>query len=152
MIVGPIDLIDGTPILDIKPYLPNVDSFPISKIGWVQDVEDSLASAQRFEIVVEELAQKQLDWLKLHWQIDFTERAFALLAQDPSPHRTRRILKMGDRFRMACGPWRIFFQVAENKVLIQSIGKGYSDESLSQGDGSPVSDWAAQIAFAAKFG
>ena len=53
---------------------------------------------------------------------------------------------------MACGPWRIFFQVAENKVLIQSIGKGYSDESLSQGDGSPVSDWAAQIAFAAKFG
>lgn len=26
--VGPLDLVDGTPIFDIKPYLPRVDAFP----------------------------------------------------------------------------------------------------------------------------
>jgi tRNA-Thr(GGU) m(6)t(6)A37 methyltransferase TsaA len=30
-----IDLIDGTPVFDIKPYLPNVESIPDAKMGWV---------------------------------------------------------------------------------------------------------------------
>lgn len=29
------DLIDGTPILDIKPYIPFADAFPDSPAGWV---------------------------------------------------------------------------------------------------------------------
>lgn len=29
------DLIDGTPILDIKPYIPFADAFPDSAAGWV---------------------------------------------------------------------------------------------------------------------
>ncbi|HRP03803.1 MAG TPA: tRNA (N6-threonylcarbamoyladenosine(37)-N6)-methyltransferase TrmO [Opitutaceae bacterium] len=32
--VGPCDLVDGTPILDIKPYLPAYDAFPSEKSGW----------------------------------------------------------------------------------------------------------------------
>jgi tRNA (adenine37-N6)-methyltransferase len=30
-----IDLLDGTPILDIKPYIPYADAFPDSKAGWI---------------------------------------------------------------------------------------------------------------------
>ncbi len=33
-----IDLLDGTPILDVKPYLPYVDAFPESKAGWVDAI------------------------------------------------------------------------------------------------------------------
>jgi formylmethanofuran dehydrogenase subunit E len=29
-----MDCIDGTPLLDIKPYAPNIDSHPEAKIGW----------------------------------------------------------------------------------------------------------------------
>lgn len=29
-----IDVIDGTPLLDIKPYIPEFDSHPGSKAGW----------------------------------------------------------------------------------------------------------------------
>ncbi len=29
------DLLDGTPILDIKPYVPYCDAFPEAKAGWV---------------------------------------------------------------------------------------------------------------------
>jgi tRNA-Thr(GGU) m(6)t(6)A37 methyltransferase TsaA len=31
-----VDLVDGTPILDIKPYLPSADCLPIATGGWTQ--------------------------------------------------------------------------------------------------------------------
>jgi tRNA-Thr(GGU) m(6)t(6)A37 methyltransferase TsaA len=34
-----LDLLDGTPILDIKPYVPYADAFPDSSAGWVDDVD-----------------------------------------------------------------------------------------------------------------
>lgn len=35
------DLLDGTPILDIKPYVPYADAFPDAGAGWV-DVRDAV--------------------------------------------------------------------------------------------------------------
>jgi len=32
-----IDLLDGTPILDIKPYLPMIDSWPDAGHGWLEE-------------------------------------------------------------------------------------------------------------------
>jgi tRNA (adenine37-N6)-methyltransferase len=29
-----VDMLDGTPLLDIKPYLPDFDIHPVTKIGW----------------------------------------------------------------------------------------------------------------------
>lgn len=37
-----VDLLDGTPILDIKPYVPYADAFAQSKAGWI----DALDAAQ----------------------------------------------------------------------------------------------------------
>ena len=34
-----VDLLDGTPILDIKPYVPYADAFPDSRAGWIDDVD-----------------------------------------------------------------------------------------------------------------
>lgn len=31
------DLLDGTPILDIKPYVPYADAFPDARAGWVDE-------------------------------------------------------------------------------------------------------------------
>jgi hypothetical protein len=28
------DMLDGTPLLDIKPYVPDFDIFSVTKIGW----------------------------------------------------------------------------------------------------------------------
>lgn len=33
-----LDLIDGTPVLDVKPYVPYCDAFPESAAGWVDEV------------------------------------------------------------------------------------------------------------------
>ncbi|MDX6770799.1 MAG: tRNA (N6-threonylcarbamoyladenosine(37)-N6)-methyltransferase TrmO [Elusimicrobiota bacterium] len=32
-----VDLVDGTPILDVKPYIPEWDSVPHADAGWVKD-------------------------------------------------------------------------------------------------------------------
>jgi tRNA-Thr(GGU) m(6)t(6)A37 methyltransferase TsaA len=32
--VGNVDILDGTPLVDIKPYIPDIDSYPDSRAGW----------------------------------------------------------------------------------------------------------------------
>jgi tRNA (Thr-GGU) A37 N-methylase len=35
--IGGVDVLDGTPLLDIKPYVPQFDAFPQSRAGWLQN-------------------------------------------------------------------------------------------------------------------
>ena len=34
-----VDFLDGTPVLDLKPYVPYADAFPLAKAGWIDDVD-----------------------------------------------------------------------------------------------------------------
>jgi tRNA-Thr(GGU) m(6)t(6)A37 methyltransferase TsaA len=31
-----VDMLDGTPLLDIKPYVPEFDAYPSSRAGWLE--------------------------------------------------------------------------------------------------------------------
>lgn len=42
-----VDILDGTPLLDIKPYVPAFDAFPISKAGWLDEVPDDRREADK---------------------------------------------------------------------------------------------------------
>lgn len=37
-----VDLLDGTPVLDIKPYVPYADAFPEAKAGWIDALDEKL--------------------------------------------------------------------------------------------------------------
>jgi tRNA (adenine37-N6)-methyltransferase len=37
-----LDLLDGTPVLDIKPYVPYADAFPAAKAGWIDELDAKL--------------------------------------------------------------------------------------------------------------
>ncbi|MCC6783232.1 MAG: tRNA (N6-threonylcarbamoyladenosine(37)-N6)-methyltransferase TrmO [Planctomycetes bacterium] len=39
--IGAHDLLDGTPVLDVKPYLHYADSVSGAKMGWVEGIEDA---------------------------------------------------------------------------------------------------------------
>ena len=39
LVVKGIDILDGTPLLDIKPYIPRFDAIESASNGWVQDKE-----------------------------------------------------------------------------------------------------------------
>lgn len=42
-----LDLLDGTPILDIKPYIPAFDSFNDAKAGWMDLLIDDMYEARK---------------------------------------------------------------------------------------------------------
>lgn len=44
-----IDLLDGTPVLDIKPYVPYADAFPDARSGWIDDINQPANAPDRFE-------------------------------------------------------------------------------------------------------
>lgn len=37
-----VDLLDGTPVLDLKPYIPYADAFPNARAGWVDALDARL--------------------------------------------------------------------------------------------------------------
>lgn len=45
--VNGMDLLDDTPILDIKPYVPAFDAFPNAKAGWMDNIFDPLVARER---------------------------------------------------------------------------------------------------------
>jgi len=47
-----VDILDGTPLLDIKPYIPDFDHFQVESIGWLNAVSENsrkVRSDQRFK-------------------------------------------------------------------------------------------------------
>jgi len=50
LLVADVDMLDGTPLLDIKPYVPAFDHFPVERVGWYKGVSAQGAVADgRFE-------------------------------------------------------------------------------------------------------
>ena len=112
--VGDVDLLDGTPVLDIKPYVPYADAFPGSRGGWLDEVEraEHEGARERFEVRWSELAGAQRDWLRHQHGVSVGEVATVALARDPAPHPYRRILRDRDGGLMiAEKSWRLHFAV-----------------------------------------
>ncbi len=52
VVVRGVDLLDGTPILDLKPYVPAFDAYPNSRAGWLDAKTTDRTSADgRFESI-----------------------------------------------------------------------------------------------------
>lgn len=48
--IADVDMLDGTPLLDLKPYVPRFDSFHVSRAGWMDRAgrPDAALSDERF--------------------------------------------------------------------------------------------------------
>jgi tRNA-Thr(GGU) m(6)t(6)A37 methyltransferase TsaA len=45
-----VDILDDTPLLDIKPYVPQYDNYPVQRCGWLDTVpEKPVVADDRFE-------------------------------------------------------------------------------------------------------
>jgi len=152
ILIGNCDLVDGTPILDIKPYINSIDAFPEAKKGWLEELEVKLAEAPSFNVSFSPLALTQLEWLHAEWNVNFVERAVEILSRDPSPHRTRRISRAAfGQFRMGCGAWRLFFTISGKDVIVDRIDAGYPSRLLNSDSHGRVPDREAQLAFILKW-
>ena len=50
--VGELDLLDGTPLIDVKPYVADYDAYPQARRGWLEDAtvtDGPMRADHRFE-------------------------------------------------------------------------------------------------------
>ena len=148
LLLGPCDLLEGTPVLDIKPYVPAYDAFPESRAGWIEAVEALQSEPPRFSVAWSALAQEQVQWLKVAWSVDFQQRVVDILGRDPSPHRTRRIRSLpGGNVEMGCGAWRVEFRVWDAAVEIFAVKPSFPVRFLLEAWRDEIPDREAQLAF-----
>lgn len=152
LILGPCDLVDGTPVFDIKPYIPAYDSFPDAKAGWIDEVDAALAAPPAFTVSFSPRAAEHMAWLKQEWSVDFEARLLEILGRDPSPHRTRRIRsRHGDLFDIGCGAWYAVFEVKDTTVHVLHLKPAFPLKFLTDPARPVIPDKEAQLAFRARW-
>ncbi len=148
LLLGPCDLLDGTPVFDVKPYVAAYDAFPAARAGWIDAVEAGLREPPRFAVSISDAADIQVRWLRETWDIDFTRRLIELLSRDPAPHRTRRIRRRNaSQSEIGCGAWRAVFAIDGERVCVLAIEPAFPMKFLARPDYLDVPDRAAQLAF-----
>lgn len=102
------DLMDGTPIYDIKPYVPYADTRPEARSGFAQGADGTL-EVQCPPDLLARLPEDQRPAL------------LGILAQDPRPHYQNDPDRI---YGMAFGEWNVKFQVEQGMVRVIGLEKG----------------------------
>jgi tRNA-Thr(GGU) m(6)t(6)A37 methyltransferase TsaA len=78
------DWVDGTPVFDIKPYIPYADAVPHAKAGFAQQAPNAELTTQFSTIATAQLRRYAVDYPQLQQLIE------QVLAQDPRPAYQRQ--------------------------------------------------------------
>jgi len=131
--IGEIDMLDGTPVLDIKPYVAYTDAIVAARSGWLADEAAPRDPIPAFDVQWDDAAAEQAAWIEAHTGLALRERATAALALGPEPHPYRRIRRDGEGFVLAVKDWRVRFDVTERLVRVHAIASGYREAQIDAG-------------------
>lgn len=147
LLVAGADLLDGTPLLDVKPYVPYSDAIPHANHGWLLQARPGDPVAD-YAVAYAPLAALQLAFLAQSHALALKPRIEAALKLGPSPHAYRRIRKQRDGYRLAVKDWRVHFVAEERRITVQELKSGYRPRELFAPDGDAP---AAHKAFVANW-
>lgn len=102
------DLMDGTPIFDIKPYVAYADSHPDARGGFTADADEFLLEVDCPDELLTPLAP------------DRREALCAVLSHDPRPSYQRDPARV---YGMAFAGCNVRFRVEENRLTVLEITK-----------------------------
>ena len=111
-----VDFMDGTPVLDVKPYLPYADCMPQAEPGYTAEgppppLPVELSRRARTAIY----SQTRMDPQKLERLIE------QILAQDPRP-AYRRKKDEPRTFGTALADFNVRWQVVAGRVQVLTVG------------------------------
>lgn len=81
--LGSLDVVDGTPVIDIKPYLPYAEALPDARANFVQQTPDSV-----MPVIFSATAQQHITQLQQYPNLKHF--ITQVLAQDPRPAYHKR--------------------------------------------------------------
>ena len=102
------DLMDGTPIFDIKPYIPYTDAHPDARSGFAPTPADHLLQVDAPDALLAQLPFHLREPLKY------------ILAHDPRPSYHNDPNRI---YTMPFGEWEIGFRVADGTAVVEHINK-----------------------------
>jgi len=152
-----VDMVDGTPVLDIKPYVPYTDAHPGAASGWLgQPAVDAHGSPAAdpvapYLVGFAPRAAEQAAWIEARTGLAVRDRIVALLGADPSPRPYRRIRRERDGLLMALQDWRVRFTVTERQVEVESLSSGYRATQLAAPPAGPQDPLEPHREFAARW-
>jgi tRNA-Thr(GGU) m(6)t(6)A37 methyltransferase TsaA len=130
--VRDLDILDGSPVLDLKPYVPYADAFPDAGSGWLEPIADPIPPAA---VAWTDEARAQAAWLSARG-IDLAKPVDQALALGPKPSAYRRIRRLEsapDELELAVKDWRVRFRANGANILVSSIHAGYRPRELALG-------------------
>ena len=136
------DLLDGTPILDIKPYVPAADAFPGARAGWVEEQE-------MWRVEAEPEFTRAAEFIRSVGGQDLLATAKMQLSGEPFDASRKRVMRTGgDAGVFAVRMFRLDFAVdaAARTVTLRRIRSGYGQEELADA-ADPYGDKAVHRAF-----
>lgn len=108
LVVSGADLMDGTPIYDIKPYLTFSDSHPDAKSGFAEATQDYCLLMQIDDELLQQSVQKGCPWNAI----------YEILCQDPRPgyqHDPERL------YHLDYANWAVDFRVENATVCVKKL-------------------------------
>lgn len=121
-----IDLLDQTPILDIKPYVTDSDQALNPHLGWIEDIES-------WSYSLTETAQSQARWLHNHGLTEIYDVLEAQLGTCPlQPDRKRLEQIDAQQWILSYRTWRLHLVIDQEKLHseVVKIESGYTKQEL----------------------
>jgi tRNA-Thr(GGU) m(6)t(6)A37 methyltransferase TsaA len=131
--IGEVDILDGTPVVDIKPYVAYTDALVDAHGGWLADDAAPRDPIPAFHVRWDDAPAEQAAWVEARTQLPLRARANATLTLGPEPHPYRRIRRNGDDLVLAVKEWRVRFSVADRLVRVHEIASGYRAAQFAAG-------------------
>lgn len=122
-----VDIVDQTPVLDLKPYVAYADAIPEASGGWLSEADPKPIWEVRFS----EEATEELAFLASRGT-DIRAPIAELLALGPEPHAYRRIRTDARGAVLAHKEWRVRFVVQDRVIVVVAIQSGYRPRELAE--------------------
>lgn len=131
--VDEADLLNETPILDIKPYIPMADAFPDAKAGWV---DEQIKESWTVETTL--AFEEQNQWLRKNSEFDLLSFAQVQLRRGPFDDSRCRVAvdENSCTGTLAYRTFRIDFSynLEYRQITLLAVRSGYSAEDLADSD------------------
>jgi tRNA (adenine37-N6)-methyltransferase len=137
--ISDADMLDGTPVLDLKPYVAYTDAHPGAGTGWLEDAARAGMASQpadpvsSYRVQFEAPATEQAAWIEAQTGLAIRERIQSTLALGPASHPYRRIRRVGEWMQLSVKEWRVRFTAIEREVRVLEINSGFRDSQLAAG-------------------
>jgi tRNA-Thr(GGU) m(6)t(6)A37 methyltransferase TsaA len=145
--IAQLDILDGTPVLDIKPYVPYTDAIPEATNGWLDAATRPHDPVPAYQVEFSEQALLQLEFLDARGTT-IRPQVEEVLRLGPQPHPYRRIKAKGTGFVLAYKAWRLEFRVEGQCISVNRLESGYRPSELF---GSDAEELAVHREFVAHF-